>query len=797
MASQTLTGTQFADIEGISQFQTKLHWIGSYELLSQDPVANTSKLRLYGSIYLRNTSSQTYTSYGWDEVFKVAGTTIKTGSYTFYTPADNGYTLWGYTDRTVTHNSDGTFPTQTYSIYASSGHFNYGNGQTAYGDISGIASIDRTAATPTITVSSISANSFSLAVSTNANCNKFEYSLNGGSTWTTFSTTNGTSASVSVTGLSPATTYSLVVRVTKTYNEITSTASQSVATLGFSVITDVKSMGRNDFIVDANVQVSYTVYSTGFYHKLEITPAGGTKTTETLGTASSTGSKVYTTTYDFPASISPNATSNSVLFELITYTSSSYTTEIGRSSVRYNVTVPDSSTYQPSLTYALSDYNTNAWLSSNHLYVGGFSAINVAVTPSAGSGASIADVSLTNVEYTTVSANNFRTVILPSGTANFNIVVTDSRGRSKTVAVSQSLLYYAAPSLYLTSQRGTYSGGTWTANESGAHVRITLSASCSLSAQGNTLTNTVKVVVGGSEVAPAATSGNYYYFTNTSADVSYLFNGTSTDSVGTVSTTSLTVSSVSVPMNLNAELPSIGFGKVAETSKTVEIASDWDLVVGGDESVSGELTVNDLTVTGDVSVADVTVANLTATGDVSVTGDVSADDVSVGGALSVGSASLPDSNNSGKYLKMNSSGTALEWGTPQSTPMSEILDAVYPVGSIYMSVNNTSPATLFGGTWSALQDRFLLGAGSTYTAGDTGGAATHTLTTDEMPSHNHVVTRATTSYGSGQQSAWRALSWSGTNHDYSDVVSSESTGSGQAHNNLPPYLVVYMWKRTA
>ena len=63
-----------------------------------------------------------------------------------------------------------------------------------------------------------------------------------------------------------------------------------------------------------------------------------------------------------------------------------------------------------------------------------------------------------------------------------------------------------------------------------------------------------------------------------------------------------------------------------------------------------------------------------------------------------------------------------------------IADLVYPVGSIYMSVNSTSPATLFGGTWTQIQDTFLLAAGSTYAAGATGGEATHTLTENEMPS---------------------------------------------------------------
>ena len=70
--------------------------------------------------------------------------------------------------------------------------------------------------------------------------------------------------------------------------------------------------------------------------------------------------------------------------------------------------------------------------------------------------------------------------------------------------------------------------------------------------------------------------------------------------------------------------------------------------------------------------------------------------------------------------------------------VSTVLDKVYPVGSIYMSVNSTNPKTLFGGTWVQIKDRFLLAAGTTYKAGATGGEAAHTLTASEMPSHNHA-----------------------------------------------------------
>lgn len=113
---------------------------------------------------------------------------------------------------------------------------------------------------------------------------------------------------------------------------------------------------------------------------------------------------------------------------------------------------------------------------------------------------------------------------------------------------------------------------------------------------------------------------------------------------------------------------------------------------------------------------------------------------------------------------------------------------VYPVGSIYMSVNSTSPATLFGGTWARLKDCFLLAAGDSYGAGTTGGEATHTLTVDEMPSHRHSESQC---FSASNQT-------SGGSYASGDPTSGYTgyTGGGKAHNNMPPYLAVYVWKRT-
>ena len=128
--------------------------------------------------------------------------------------------------------------------------------------------------------------------------------------------------------------------------------------------------------------------------------------------------------------------------------------------------------------------------------------------------------------------------------------------------------------------------------------------------------------------------------------------------------------------------------------------------------------------------------------------------------------------------------------------VSAMLDKAYPVGSIYMSVNSTNPKTLFGGTWVQLKDRFLLAAGTTYKAGATGGEATHTLTASEMPSHNHAVYYPNA--GAADHSAPGNYPDGPSDSTYYAIGSyTSSAGGGAAHNNMPPYLSVYVWKRTA
>ena len=134
---------------------------------------------------------------------------------------------------------------------------------------------------------------------------------------------------------------------------------------------------------------------------------------------------------------------------------------------------------------------------------------------------------------------------------------------------------------------------------------------------------------------------------------------------------------------------------------------------------------------------------------------------------------------------------------------SAALDSIYPVGAIYTAITSGSPATVFGGTWVSFgQGRVMVGhddatsPDTDFVASSTdgssvlvGGAKTHTLDVTEIPSHTHGFTAFQTTSGTNNRTGGGALSASASG-------TTAATGDGGAHNNLQPYVVVYMWKRT-
>lgn len=192
-------------------------------------------------------------------------------------------------------------------------------------------------------------------------------------------------------------------------------------------------------------------------------------------------------------------------------------------------------------------------------------------------------------------------------------------------------------------------------------------------------------------------------------------------------------------------------------------------------------------------------------------------------------------------------GTAIDNAiTDMQSLQSIILNTVYPVGSLYTSFNSTSPANIVGGTWEQITDRMIMAAGSTYTVGTTGGATSHThtsaahthtsaahthttaghaLTVNEMPSHTHPIYQDPNfcAYHTGNNNSWKQglvnveypqgnyytnqnqpFAGGGASHSHGNTGSttpgntgSTTPGNTGSSSNLPPYIVAYIWRRTA
>lgn len=134
----------------------------------------------------------------------------------------------------------------------------------------------------------------------------------------------------------------------------------------------------------------------------------------------------------------------------------------------------------------------------------------------------------------------------------------------------------------------------------------------------------------------------------------------------------------------------------------------------------------------------------------------------------------------------------------------------HEVGSLYISMNSTNPAQIFGfGTWALIaKNRFLVGAGDDYEAGATGGEASHKLTAAELPKQNGTISThgtytgspiaaVTGVFGARHTVSDKYMSGSASGHSSIDVIEYGNGGEDKAHNNLPPYLAVYFWQRTA
>lgn len=432
----------------------------------------------------------------------------------------------------------------------------------------------------------------------------------------------------------------------------------------------------------------------------------------------------------------PSSTSGKITITCTTYSGN---TSVGSKSITVTLKVPDSvKPTMTSLTATRVDGNVpSAW----GIYVQGKSKATLKINGAAGTqGSTISSYSISGGGFSSTSSSFTTGFLTTVGTITFTAKVTDSRGRtSDTKTVSISVVAYSPPSVSSYSSQRCNSAGT--PLDSGTYVKGLISFSYASCSSKNTITTSTSYK---KSTATAWTNTNKTFSSGTaftfggsiSAESSYDIKYTISDAFTTV-TVNDTISTVSVLMDFKAGGKGIAIGKVSEFDNTLEVSDKWNFRVYG------------------------------------------------------------------KLLK------------------AYIVDSIYPVGSIYMSVNATSPATLFGGTWTQLKDRFLLGAGSTYGNGTTGGEASHKLSVNEMPSHAHdtpffnnmtnngeMVSDFEGVFGKGMTASaaksltgksviemwWKEQTNNAEGNEYSYLTASK--GGSVAHNNMPPYLAVYMWKRT-
>ena len=459
-----------------------------------------------------------------------------------------------------------------------------------------------------------------------------------------------------------------------------------------------------------------------------------------------------------------------------TYTLSTYngSTLVGTDSKSVWFAIPSS--VKPSCTLSLSD--SNGYASTYGGYIQGESQLSVTINATQAYSSPISRYSA-SANGVTYSTRTFTTSVLTKvGTNTISATVTDGRERPGSVSSNITVLAYSRPRITNLKVRRCNANGT--ENDRGGYGKISFHCTITPLSNKNTRACSIKYRQSGATKwtnAPAITLSAYDQDCNPpviqmSDAHSYEVQINLTDKFGTTSAVT-SISTGYCLYHIPASGKGITFGGIAEGDGfNVKMDATFGENVNMKKNLQLDGNVNGNYLTG-------TWLQTTAATDLN---------------------RVPP-----KVAVLDNAGWVY-YRTP--------VDLIYPVGSIYMSVNATNPKELFGGTWVQIKGRFLLGMSSSYPAGSTGGEATHTLTSSEIPYHNHAIgqdgntrlvlpTNVAVDDSShsqyvttleGGNSGWykSSVAWGGA------IATRDQTSPyGQAHNNMPPYLAVYIWKRTA
>lgn len=483
--------------------------------------------------------------------------------------------------------------------------------------------------------------------------------------------------------------------------------------------------------------MTVTKYNSAFTHTISY--ACGTARADVLTTAPDTSVSWGASNGNTVALAAQNTAGQSVtvVFTIITY---SGTTEIGRNSVTRTMAIPSS--VKPSVSLSVAD--AAGYLATYGAYVQGKSKLTITASPTLAYGSPIKTYEITADGKTYSSSPVTTDVLHNKGTLAITAKVTDNRTYPSDVASTNiTVLEYAPPAVTVTAYRCNSSG---TADQEGAYMKFGFSATISSLNSKNSATYSVSYKADGGTATKVTGSGLSYTSAVLACDVSKIWTIEVTVTDKLSSTTKAAVIPIAFTlMDFYSTGKGIAFGKVG-TRDGFDCA--MAAYFSGATAVSGALT--------------------------------SSGGATFSGALTAtGTTAMP-------------SGMTIGGKT--------LLNLIYPVGSIYMSVSSTSPATFLGGTWVQIKDTFLLAAGTTYAAGTTGGSATNTHYHFQTVGSDGTYTYAT----KAGQSANSRINTNvpgthfSTSEGYSDTKQlREDATYYQTISTMPPYLAVYVWKRTA
>lgn len=490
------------------------------------------------------------------------------------------------------------------------------------------------------------------------------------------------------------------------------------------------------------------------------------------------------TTWTIPLtlmSLIPGTTSGSGTIYVDTYSGSTF---VGTKYCGFTATVPAS--VKPTCSLTLDDV-----AGIDDIYgspVKGLSRIKATIKATLAYGSPIVSYSISANGATYPAAEATTDVLKTAGTSRVSATITDQRGRVGTTYFDMNVQDYALPVVSaLTVSRCNEDG---TANEQGEFVKAVFSAKITALKNLNTAAYVLKykktsasswTSVTLTALAGVYTVANHSYVFEADSNSSYDVEVTATDRHGSASRTT-TVSTAFTLMNWGANGTSFAIGKVAEKANAVElglraydqygghISNGMSLYGGSAAPIDADTTTEHLILT--------TVGTPT-------TGLWYVETIFYSTKLVTSDrrqTAMPYRRGGATYSRYYTAGAWSAWE-------SEAL-AAWPVGSVYIAYNHTNPGTLFGGTWTRISNAFLWAVDSSGTIGQTGGSKTHTLTVDEMPHHGHGSVYSQHADGT-KDKAWYTTA--GSSLAYGVVGS----GGGQPHNNMPPYIQVSVWRRTA